>query len=1133
MFNLLTFILKRAARHWQILTTLALGVILATALLASGPVLVNTVVEFGLRRTLLSGGVLDGNVRVTSFSMTTFDPTNYQAYDEAIQRVLNQRLGDYTGQIVRSGKSWAFVPWLNDQMIGDERVNVGFYGGPITGSAGAPAADDIAQHVEFVAGGWPQTILSETETQQPVVAVVIGEELAEAYELEVGDRLPLSLETAENEPSSWLEITGVARPHDLSAPYWFGELSPLRSQRSERYSAQYTALVPADQFFDVIATLAPTKRPELNWNAIIRPETIRFTNIPNLQAALGALNNDLRPVEIHPAVHTNLNSVLTTFVSQSAAIRPPLIFLTAEIVLLALYYVTMVAALAARQVEREFAVLTSRGSTTWQIFRIQFGEAALISLVALLSGPIFGVLLVRALALVGPLAGVGEANWPLTVTNAAWLAAAVGAIACIVGLMLPVGPAVRRSIVSHQQDVARAAKPTWWQRAYLDVFVLAIGLVLLWRLHIYGGIVGRTTSSAGVDWLLLLSPLALLLGTGTILLRLFPLVVRFLAFLSSRGRGLPAALAMWQVARNPTHVARLVLLLTLAMALGILSTGLNATLDASEFERAYYSAGSDLRLVSNRFVPLSQVDNLANIGSHAGVWRGRGSVSLGRLFGGVDVLAVEPFSFANLTIYRDDFATRPMGNLLGELVAASVDAQPVTPLPGVPAQIGVWIWSPPDPDSADTFTDREPMFGDSDLDRIGLRAKLQTAFGEMLTVELQPSEFGGYPEDGWRYFSGDVPRQLDNSYPLSLHSLWLQNRMRTAEGFIFFTSASFTLAFDDLTVTDANSGQTTVVDSFEDLTRIWETNQQGRSTVYEPLDAHSGRARLGLTLFLDSLQYTSISLVGPTRRLSVPALASPRFLETTKTEIGENVNILVESLPVNFTIVGTLNYFPTMYEKERVGFLVTTRDPLLAYLNRFSFQPVNVNEVLIASSDGVGGDTPDESVRAAVSRVANVSQVVEADNIRTTIKADPMALGLRSVTYFGYVLTTALSLVGFATYFYMSARQREGVYAVLRSIGLSPRQLYGMLVLEQIVLIIFGLTLGTALGVILNQITLPGLPITLGENAPIPPFRVQSDWLAVGRIYLTLTIAFLLSLGFATFLLLRTQLHRILRIGEE
>jgi ABC-type antimicrobial peptide transport system permease subunit len=144
-----------------------------------------------------------------------------------------------------------------------------------------------------------------------------------------------------------------------------------------------------------------------------------------------------------------------------------------------------------------------------------------------------------------------------------------------------------------------------------------------------------------------------------------------------------------------------------------------------------------------------------------------------------------------------------------------------------------------------------------------------------------------------------------------------------------------------------------------------------------------------------------------------------------------------------------------------------------------------------------------------------------------------MALGLRSVTFFGYILTTLLSLVGFATYFYMSARQRETAYGVLRSIGMSPGQLYGALVLEQVALILAGLAIGTILGVVLNRITLPGLPITFGDRPPTPPFLVRDDWLAVGRIYLTLAIAFFISLGIATALLWRTQLHRVLRVGEE
>jgi putative ABC transport system ATP-binding protein len=54
MFTLILILIRRTRRYWQVLATLSLGVILATALLASGPVLVDTAIEFGLRRTLLN-----------------------------------------------------------------------------------------------------------------------------------------------------------------------------------------------------------------------------------------------------------------------------------------------------------------------------------------------------------------------------------------------------------------------------------------------------------------------------------------------------------------------------------------------------------------------------------------------------------------------------------------------------------------------------------------------------------------------------------------------------------------------------------------------------------------------------------------------------------------------------------------------------------------------------------------------------------------------------------------------------------------------------------------------------------------------------------------------------------------------
>jgi ABC-type antimicrobial peptide transport system permease subunit len=137
------------------------------------------------------------------------------------------------------------------------------------------------------------------------------------------------------------------------------------------------------------------------------------------------------------------------------------------------------------------------------------------------------------------------------------------------------------------------------------------------------------------------------------------------------------------------------------------------------------------------------------------------------------------------------------------------------------------------------------------------------------------------------------------------------------------------------------------------------------------------------------------------------------------------------------------------------------------------------------------------------------------------------------VTFFGYILTTVLSLIGFGTHFFISTRQRAGNYSILRALGLSPRQLYTTLFVEQVILMFSGLALGTILGLLLNQLTLTDLPLRIGELDTIPPFLVQTDWVLVVRVYITLIIAFLLSLGAGIVFLWRVQIHKILRIGEE
>ena len=94
----------------------------------------------------------------------------------------------------------------------------------------------------------------------------------------------------------------------------------------------------------------------------------------------------------------------------------------------------------------------------------------------------------------------------------------------------------------------------------------------------------------------------MLVASAMVLLRLFPLAMRLASrVLSSR---LPVGLTMglWQMARNPTHYARLSLLLILTAGLGIFASSFGATLDRSFEDRVLYATGADVVIERGKLV---------------------------------------------------------------------------------------------------------------------------------------------------------------------------------------------------------------------------------------------------------------------------------------------------------------------------------------------------------------------------------------------------------------------------------------------------------------------------------------------------------------------------------------------------
>ena len=520
-----------------------------------------------------------------------------------------------------------------------------------------------------------------------------------------------------------------------------------------------------------------------------------------------------------------------------------------------------------------------------------------------------------------------------------------------------------------------------------------------------------------------------------------------------------------------------------------------------------------------------------------------------RSFPRFEVLGVDPQLLARVGSFRDDFSSIPMERLLPQIALDEAPADTLLPLPGQPSRLGVWMWSPKDQDRADPRHAVGSYVGESDLDRIELAGKLRTARGEYFTVELEPPKPEACPFEccseccpdepgtgqsdsdpcGWRYFSGQLPDLDSGSYPLLLYSVWIQNRAINKR-YGDFALADMEIMMDDVMVFDGATGGAQIVESFEEPAKVWKVRQHNSHANHDILTLHSGQASQRLFVdFRRPLEWVALGLAPINPDSELPVLVSPAFLDVANLTVGDTASVWLHSAYILVRVVGVAHYFPTMYEDPaslEAGFFVISRDSLLARLNDSNLEPVNANEVWLSTDGQV-------STSGVTALVHAVGEIWEVEAVRSTIKADPMALGLRSVTFYGYVLTSLLSIIGFVTYFYMSARRREMTYGVLRTMGLSPGQLYASLLVEQVVLIVSGLALGTLLGAILNSLVLPRLPITLGKLPPVPPFRPYGDWAAVGHIYLVLGGALLVCLSIATVLLWRARLHRVLRIGEE
>jgi putative ABC transport system permease protein len=340
------------------------------------------------------------------------------------------------------------------------------------------------------------------------------------------------------------------------------------------------------------------------------------------------------------------------------------------------------------------------------------------------------------------------------------------------------------------------------------------------------------------------------------------------------------------------------------------------------------------------------------------------------------------------------------------------------------------------------------------------------------------------------------------------------------------------------------------------ISEAWDYDQQNGIYNAPPLTAHQTNGVLAYSTFnsytvipqqsksqdkaqllaIDRLTFPSVAWWRPDfAREPVGALmnalaVSPQailvqqaFLDKYQLHLGDTVTLMFDTSPVDFYIADTITEFPTLYPDQSFIFVanldyIYDQIGLTPYHVWFKLDPnVRVTDVI----DGMR---------------KNGIQILDIENSQIDVNSgrlDPQRTGLFGVLSIGFCVAALLTVLGFFLYSFLSFERRLLQMGILRAMGLTVRQLFGLLMFEQVFLILLGVVVGTGLGVVAGDLFIPFFQVSTGFVNAIPPFVVETAWGDVLRIYIVLGLMLGVGLSSTAVLIARMKLYRTVKLGEE
>ena len=1113
LLSIWQLVARRSLAHWRLLSPVVVGVLLSSTMMAGTVLYFDSLRDLALQFTLDRLPETDVNVIL----VTEKGPTTSEQYG-AVSSIIVERMEPLVGwtarSIERTGKSSVFAVVSPEQLDGpspwdgDGRANFIFF-------------TDLGDDATVLPGGrMPGTGVTGGSGEPLTLEAIVPADQAEAFGLASGDRIAAIPAATGPTPHVLVTITGLFEaPGDATA---LRDLDEKVLRRGTQVNFRQLQLyISEETYLEALGPSFPRLDSIYGWHLDVDRGRLNARNSLQTLIGLSLLSDRLGSSLYGYEQITGLDDALREFERRHFFTKLPMLVAMILIVIVILYYIVMIASMVVARQRGEIVLMRSRGATSIQIFAVFLIEAGTLSLAAALAGPLIAGLAIGSLGYTpafSELAG-GDAL-PVDISGASYALSAAGALLAFAALLIPAVQASRVGVVRYRQESARPSSQPWFQRYYVDVAILLAALLMFRQLSEQGSVVATNVfGDTVVDQILLAMPALVLAASAMVLLRLLPLGLALASRLMSNRLSVGLALGLWQMARNPTHYARLSMLLILMAGLGVFVASVGGTLQLNYEERVLYSTGSDMRAEGIFLEPrgltlpfANKYEEIEGVDQVMPAYRG-GAFDLSKTPGKrVGILAVDTARFSEVAWRRPDFAEQPLDQMLESLVYSAPPDGIALPL--------------------DANLVQARVRADRPHDSVEVVLRVRDANDRHFSFS-----FGALTHTEWTSVSANLRgRRFSSSNrwvipvpPLRLLSVVVSernDRRQLEPGWVLI---------DELRAVSEN-GQSVVLEDFSSVdgwSALMTTTESVSDSLRHSENVGDGGGGSALFAWAGGTPRTSRGIHAGPALSQVSVLASERFLRDSGHIVGDEFDVTVGGGRVSVRIAGRVDYFPTL---DTVGEPWIVAD--LASIGLVSNVEATYGEIIVPNeawlvTDEAFADREGLAERLRIEPFASTT-VYDRNDLLSTTQVDPLLdAGWRALLNVAFVTVLILSCIGFLVHTYVSFRDREGQFALLRAVGLSMNQLTLLIWIEQALVVVAGLALGTWMGGQVGATIMTYLGHDDTGARVLPPYTLDVDWLTLISTYAAIIVVFTVIISFVVIVVRRLSLQQVLRFGEE